>query len=132
MITLKIPTPLRAYTSGQITVTVNGSNISEALTDLTTQYPTIKPHLFNDGGELRPFVNLFVGENNIKDMQGVDTPVKDGDKIMLIPSIAGGCRCDAYSAGVRPSEAISSHTEIALSRRASTLLAKTLFSGRNL
>jgi adenylyltransferase/sulfurtransferase len=71
-------------------VNVNGVKISEALTDLTTQYPAIKPHLFNDGGELRPFVNLFVGESNIKDLQGVDTPIKDGDKIMLIPSIAGG------------------------------------------
>ena len=87
---LRIPTPLRAYTNGQSDVTVNGSNISEALSDLTTQYPTIKPHLFNDSGELRPFVNLFVGEHNIKDLQGVNTPVKDGEKIMLIPSIAGG------------------------------------------
>ena len=69
---------------------INGSNISDALNDLTTQYPALKPHLFNDGGDLRPFVNLFVGENNIKDLQGVNTPIKDGEKIMLIPSIAGG------------------------------------------
>jgi len=87
---LRIPTPLRAYTNGQSDITVKGSNISEALSDLTTQYPTIKPHLFNEGGDLRPFVNLFVGENNIKDLQGVNTPIKDGEKIMLIPSIAGG------------------------------------------
>ncbi len=87
---LRIPTPLRAYTNGQAEITVNGTIISEALTDLTNQYPTIKPHLFNDGGDLRPFVNLFVGEHNIKDLQGVDTPIKDGEKIMLIPSIAGG------------------------------------------
>lgn len=87
---LRIPTPLRAYTNGQSDVTVSGSNISEALSDLTNQYPTIKPHLFTDGGDLRPFVNLFVGEHNIKDLQGVSTPIKDGEKIMLIPSIAGG------------------------------------------
>ncbi len=87
---LRIPTPLRAYTSGQSDVNVNGASISEVLSDLTTQYPTIKPHLFNDSGDLRPFVNLFVGEHNIKDLQGVDTAVKDGDRIMLIPSIAGG------------------------------------------
>jgi len=95
MITLRIPTPLRAYTNGQSDVIVSGSNISEALTDLTNQYPTIKPHLFNDGGELRPFVNLFIGEHNIKDLQGVNTPIRDGDRVMLIPSIAGGkpCRC---------------------------------------
>jgi molybdopterin converting factor small subunit len=87
---LRIPTPLRAYTNGQSNINVAGANISEALTDLTTQYPTIKPHLFNEGGELRPFVNLFVGENNIKDLQGVSTPINDDDKLVLIPSIAGG------------------------------------------
>jgi molybdopterin converting factor small subunit len=91
MTVLRIPTPLRAYTSGKSEVNVTGSKISETLIDLTSQYPALKPHLFNDGGELRPFVNLFVGENNIKDLQGVDTPIKDGDRIMLIPSIAGGC-----------------------------------------
>ena len=90
MTVLRIPTPLRTYTSGKSEVTVSGAKISEALGDLTNQYPAIKPHLFNEGGELRPFVNLFIGENNIKDLQGVDTPIKDGDKIMLIPSIAGG------------------------------------------
>jgi molybdopterin synthase sulfur carrier subunit len=87
---LRIPTPLRAYTNGQAEVNVTGANISEALNDLTVQYPTIKPHLFNDAGDLRPFVNLFVGEHNIKDLQGINTPIKDGEKIMLIPSIAGG------------------------------------------
>ena len=87
---LRIPTPLRAYTSGQAEVTVSGANVAEALNDLTTQYPAIKPHLFNEGGELRPFVNLFVGEKNIRDLEGVNTPIKDGDKVMLIPSIAGG------------------------------------------
>ena len=93
---LRIPTPLRAYTNGQSEVNVNGSNISDALIDLTAQYPALKPHLFNEGGELRPFVNLFVGENNIKDLQGVNTPIRDGEKIMLIPSIAGGsdCHCE--------------------------------------
>jgi adenylyltransferase/sulfurtransferase len=90
MTTLRIPTPLRTYTGGKSEVTVSGARVSDALNDLTAQFPAIKPHLFNEGGDLRPFVNLFVGENNIKDLQGVETPIKDGDKIMLIPSIAGG------------------------------------------
>jgi adenylyltransferase/sulfurtransferase len=119
---LRIPTPLRAYTSGKSEVSVGGSNVGEALGDLTTQYPTIKPHLFNEGGELRPFVNLFLGENNIKDLQGVNTPIRDGDKLVLIPSIAGGCHCEE---GALPDEAISSNAEIA-SRRA---LAMTLTTG---
>jgi len=97
MTTLRIPTPLRTYTGGKSEVIVSGSKIAEALTDLTTQFPAIKPHLFHETGELRPFVNLFVGENNIKDLQGVDTPIKEGDKIMLIPSIAGGCHCEERS-----------------------------------
>lgn len=87
---LRIPTPLRSYTNGQSEVKISGSNIADALTDLTNQYPTIRPHLFNEGGELRPFVNLFLGENNIKDLQGVETPIRDGDRLVLIPSIAGG------------------------------------------
>jgi len=90
MSVLRIPTPLRSYTDGQSEVNVSGSNIAEALADLTAQYPNIKPHLFHENGELRPFVNLFVGENNIKDLQGVDTQIKEGERIMLIPSIAGG------------------------------------------
>jgi adenylyltransferase/sulfurtransferase len=90
MTTLRIPTPLRTYTGGKSEVIVSGAKISEALNDLTTQFPAIKPHLFHETGELRPFVNLFVGESNIKDLQGVETPIKEGDKIMLIPSIAGG------------------------------------------
>jgi molybdopterin converting factor small subunit len=87
---LRIPTPLRTYTSGQSEVNVNGANIAEALADLTAQYPAIKPHLFNESGSLRPFVNLFVGERNIRDLQGMNTPVNEGDRVMLIPSIAGG------------------------------------------
>lgn len=87
---LRIPTPLRAYTSGQSEVSVSGANIAEALTDLTSQYPAIQPHLFNESGDLRPFVNLFVGEKNIRDLQGVNTPINEGDRVMLIPSIAGG------------------------------------------
>ncbi len=87
---LRIPTPLRAYTGGQSEVNVSGATIAEALADLSSQYPAIKPHLFNESGDLRPFVNLFVGEKNIRDLQGVDTPVNEGDRVMLIPSIAGG------------------------------------------
>jgi len=123
---LRIPTPLRAYTNGQSNITVAGSNVSDALTDLTTQYPTIKPHIFNEGGELRPFVNLFIGENNIKDLQGVHTSIKDGDRLVLIPSIAGGCRCEGSG---RLPEAISASEGIASSRRARALLATTFFGG---
>ena len=90
MSTLKIPTPLRSYTNGQVEVTVNGGNIASAMISLTNQYPTLKPHLYNEFGELRAFVNLFLGENNINDLQGLETPLGENDRLILIPSIAGG------------------------------------------
>lgn len=90
MATLRIPTPLRAYTGGQNEVTVRGENVAAALDDLLAQYPAVRPHLFNGDGQLRPFVNLFLDEENIKDLQGVETPLKEEDRLLLIPSIAGG------------------------------------------
>jgi adenylyltransferase/sulfurtransferase len=59
---------------------------------LVEKYPTLKPHLFNGDGKLRPFVNLFVGENNINDLQGLNTPLDNNTRVILIPSIAGGSR----------------------------------------
>ena len=90
MTTLRIPTPLRTYTGGQSDVPVAGSTAGEALAELVTQFPALRPHLFQDNGELRMFVNLFKGEENIKDLQGLQTPLGAGDRLMLIPSIAGG------------------------------------------
>ncbi len=90
MATLKIPTPLRAYTGGQAEVNVRGANVAEALDSLISQYPTLKPHLYNGDGQLRPFVNLFVGENNISDLQGLATRLDENTRMILIPSIAGG------------------------------------------
>jgi len=87
---IRIPTPLRNYTSGQNEVLVQGNNVSEAMADLLTQFPALRPHLYNGQDTLRPFVNLFLGEDNVKDMQGLETPLKDDDRLLLIPSIAGG------------------------------------------
>ena len=90
MAILKIPTPLRSYTNGQVEVDVNGDNVSEVMHHLVEKFPTLKPHLFNGDGQLRPFVNLFVGENNINDLQGLATPLDKNTRVILIPSIAGG------------------------------------------
>ena len=90
MTTLKIPTPLRYYTNGQAEVSVSGATVDAAMQNLVEQHPTLKQHLYNGNGELRAFVNLFLGENNIKDLQGLETPLKEGDLLRLIPSIAGG------------------------------------------
>ena len=90
MAILKIPTPLRSYTNGQVEVNLNGDNVSEVMLQLVEKYPTLKPHLYNGEGQLRPFVNLFVGENNINDLQGLYTPLDKNTRVILIPSIAGG------------------------------------------
>jgi molybdopterin synthase sulfur carrier subunit len=90
MAILKIPTPLRSYTNGQAEINVAGGNVAEAMQDLVQQYPTLKPHLFNTEGRLRPFVNLFLGENNVNDLQGLETPLAADARVLLIPSIAGG------------------------------------------
>jgi len=90
MPSLRIPTPLRTYTNGQSETTLSGRTVSEAMSDLVAQYPDLKQHIFNDQGSLRPFVNLFLGEENVKDLGGLDTPLEENDRMLLIPSIAGG------------------------------------------
>ena len=90
MTTLKIPTPLRQYTNGQAQVAVSGSDVSAAMRDLVEQFPALEQHLYNGDGEMRAFVNLFLGENNTRDLQGLETPLGEGDTLRIIPSIAGG------------------------------------------
>ena len=90
MTTLKIPTPLRQYTNGQAEVAVSGSNVALAMRNLVEQYPALEQHLYNGDGEMRAFVNLFLGENNTRDLQGLETPLTEGDTLRIIPSIAGG------------------------------------------
>jgi adenylyltransferase/sulfurtransferase len=87
---MRIPSPLRTYANGQSEVVVSGRTAGEAMNDLTEQYPALRPHLFNGDGQLRPFVNLFLNEENIRDLQGPDTPIEESDNLILIPSIAGG------------------------------------------
>jgi molybdopterin synthase sulfur carrier subunit len=87
---LRIPAPLRSYTNGQAEIPVQGATVGEAMQNLVELWPTLRPHLYTSQGALRPFVNLFVGENNIKDLQGLDTPLQELDKVLLFPSITGG------------------------------------------
>ncbi len=89
---IRIPTPLRAYTAGQSEVSVQGDTVGDALDDLVRQYPALRQHLFNGDSRLRPFVNLFLNEENVRELQGLNTPMNAGDRLMIIPSIAGGGR----------------------------------------
>ena len=90
MPTLKIPTPLRPYAEGQSTLTLPGEAVEDVLDHAVETYPMLKKHLFNEEGKLRPFVNLFLGEENINQLEGLKTSLSDGDTLMIIPSIAGG------------------------------------------
>jgi molybdopterin converting factor small subunit len=90
MTVIRIPTPLRSYVNGQSEIPVQGSTVAAAMESLLTQYPAMRPHLTSTNGQLRPFVNLFLGESNVRDLQGLETPLKEDDKLLLIPSIAGG------------------------------------------
>ena len=89
MASIKIPTPLRQYTGNNAEITVSGSTVGEALNDLTTQYPALRPHLY-DGDQLRNFVNVFVGDEDIRFLYELDTPIDDSTKLRIIPAIAGG------------------------------------------
>src|SRR5574341_491241 len=89
MATIRIPTPLRPYANGQESVSVRGQTVGEALQNLTQQYPDIEPHLFNQG-RLRSFVNVFLGDEDVRHLEGIDTQIADDSKLLIIPSIAGG------------------------------------------
>lgn len=89
MATIRIPTPLRPYSGGNSTVTVNGGTVGEALLDLTRQYPQLQNHLF-EGEEMRSFVNLYLNKEDVRGLQGPATSLKADDTLMIIPSIAGG------------------------------------------
>ncbi|KAB2903354.1 MAG: MoaD/ThiS family protein [Anaerolineae bacterium] len=89
MASIKIPTPLRAYTGGQAVVPVSGDTVKEVLQDLTSQYPDLRQHIF-DGDKLRSFVNVFIGQEDTRFRDGLETLVDEADELRIIPSIAGG------------------------------------------
>jgi molybdopterin converting factor small subunit len=86
---IEIPTPLREHTAGKTEVEVKGATVQEALADLVRQYATIGPKLF-DGGKLRPYINIFLNDEDIRYLDEMQTAVKDGQLIALIPAVAGG------------------------------------------
>lgn len=89
MASIRIPTPLRAYTGGASNIDVAGATVGEALMNLVEAHPDLRVHLFNDD-ELRSFVNIFIDDEDIRFMQGLDTEIAASDSLRIIPSIAGG------------------------------------------
>ncbi len=89
-VTIVIPTALRQFAGGESEIEVQSSTVGEALNALTSNHADLKKHLYNDAGALRNFVNIYVGDEDIRDLDGVETTLKDGDEILIIPAIAGG------------------------------------------
>ena len=88
--TIHIPTPLRPFTDKQESVEVNGNTVGELLADLTKRYDGLRKHLYADDGRLRNFVNVYLNDEDIRYLQREQTPVKPGDSLSIVPSVAGG------------------------------------------
>jgi adenylyltransferase/sulfurtransferase len=89
-VTISLPTPLQRYAAGQPEVRVEAATVGEALSALTTSTPALATHLFDAAGKIRSYVNVYLGDEDTRYLQGDLTPVKDGDRLVIVPSIAGG------------------------------------------
>ncbi len=89
-VTVRVPTPLRPLTGNAEQVEASGSSIREIINDLESKHSGIKNRLCDEKGEIRRFINVYLNDEDIRFMQNQDTPVKDGDRISIIPAIAGG------------------------------------------
>jgi len=87
---VRIPTILRNYTQGASEVTAEGSTLSEVLDDLEANFNGIKARVLDDAGELRRFVNVYVGNDDVRFIEGLASPTPDGTQISIIPAVAGG------------------------------------------
>lgn len=85
-----IPTPLRRYTGGESKVAGAGQSVGEVLVDLNARFPGIMDRVCEPDGEIRRFVNVFVNGENVRNLRGAATTVKDGDELGIIPAMAGG------------------------------------------
>lgn len=90
MATVRIPTPLRKYTQGQEEVGIAASDVRQLIEALEAAHPGIRERICDDKGAVRRFVNIFVGDEDIRFLEGLDTPVKDADEVSIVPAIAGG------------------------------------------
>ena len=89
-VTVSIPTALRQYAGGNPSISLASGSVSEILANLVELHPQFGKQLYNDQGQLRSFVNIYVGDEDIRYLQGPDTQVPDGEMVSIIPAIAGG------------------------------------------
>ena len=89
---VRIPTPLRKFTGGQEAVPADGASIGEVIDDLEAKHPGLKDRICEADGSVRRFVNLYVNGDDIRFLQQLETSLKDGDEVSIVPAIAGGRR----------------------------------------
>jgi sulfur-carrier protein len=89
-ITVRIPTPLRNLTNGRGEVEATGGSVADLLDNVETQHPGLKARLYDEQGQLRRFVNIYLNDEDIRFLDGPKTATKDGDIVSIIPAIAGG------------------------------------------
>lgn len=90
MATIRIPSPLRRYTDGQSKVESAGANILELIDNLEAQHPGVKSRLCDNNGQIKRYVNVFINGEEIRTLQGVETPIADKDEVSIVPAMAGG------------------------------------------
>jgi molybdopterin converting factor small subunit len=90
-VTVRVPTILRPYTDGAAEVAVAGATLTEVLDSLESAHPGIRARVLDDDGALRRFVNVYVGEEDVRFTEGLDTPTPAGATVSIIPAVAGGC-----------------------------------------
>lgn len=90
MATVIIPTPLRKFTNNTARLDIKADTIENTVNELTLNFPDLKKHLLDDKGQIRSFVNIFVGNDDIRDLQQGKTPVQADTVISIVPAIAGG------------------------------------------
>ena len=90
MVTVRIPTQLRELSAGAPEVELEGKTVAEILQALEEQHPGFAARLHDENGDLRRFVNVFVADEDIRFLQGVDTAVTDGQTVSIVPAVAGG------------------------------------------
>ena len=89
-VSVRIPTILRNYTGGTGEVTADGGTLADVLNSLESNHPGIRARILDDAGALRRFVNVYVGDEDVRFIGGLEAPVADGTKISIIPAVAGG------------------------------------------
>ena len=89
-VTVRIPTPLRKITADKAEVSASGKTVLEVIANLGKTYPELVARVQDEQGALRRFVNFYLNDDDIRDLKGGETPVKDGDTLSIMPAIAGG------------------------------------------